>query len=174
MAAWIWPARRAGGASARSRRPWAGIVRQCQRRIRAECGRAPRDSQAGSQGSKRPCTSVVSSGHTGTDGAVEASREAEDQGADALMVLPPYYLKTDADGLLFLLRGDQQGCPHPHHDSGRPAHDAGGDAAGAAGSHGARDRAREVRQGRGAAHRSQFGRARRRRYHRFRGLNGSS
>src|SRR4051812_29020934 len=29
---------------------------------------------------------VVSSGHTGTDSAVEASREAEDQGADALMV----------------------------------------------------------------------------------------
>src|SRR5437868_12273922 len=44
---------------------------------------------------------VVSSGHTGTDSAVEASREAEDQGADALMVLPPYFLKTDADGLMF-------------------------------------------------------------------------
>ena len=44
---------------------------------------------------------VVSSGHTGTDAAVELSREARDQGADALMVLPPYYLKTDADGLMF-------------------------------------------------------------------------
>src|SRR5256885_16792590 len=33
---------------------------------------------------------VVSSGHTGTDGAVESSRLAEDQGADALMVLPPF------------------------------------------------------------------------------------
>ena len=43
---------------------------------------------------------VVSSGHTGTDGAVELSREAEGLGADALMVLPPYYLKTDADGLM--------------------------------------------------------------------------
>jgi 2-keto-3-deoxy-L-arabinonate dehydratase len=43
---------------------------------------------------------VVSSGHTGTDGAVELSREAEDLGADALMVLPPYYLKTDGDGLM--------------------------------------------------------------------------
>src|SRR5262249_11663264 len=43
---------------------------------------------------------VVSSGHTGTDGAVELSKEAEDAGADALMVLPPYFLKTDADGLL--------------------------------------------------------------------------
>src|SRR5437868_6493333 len=37
---------------------------------------------------------VVSSGHTGTDAAVELSREAEAGGADALMVLPPYYLKT--------------------------------------------------------------------------------
>jgi 4-hydroxy-tetrahydrodipicolinate synthase len=43
---------------------------------------------------------VVSSGHTGTDAAVELSREAEDLGASALMVLPPYYLKTDGDGLL--------------------------------------------------------------------------
>jgi 4-hydroxy-tetrahydrodipicolinate synthase len=44
---------------------------------------------------------VVSSGHTGTDVAAELSREARDLGADALMVLPPYYMKTDADGLLF-------------------------------------------------------------------------
>ena len=43
---------------------------------------------------------VVSSGHTGTDCAVELSREAEGLGADALMVLPPYYLKTDGDGLM--------------------------------------------------------------------------
>jgi 4-hydroxy-tetrahydrodipicolinate synthase len=43
---------------------------------------------------------VASSGHTGTDVAVELSRESEDLGADALMVLPPYYLKTDGDGLV--------------------------------------------------------------------------
>jgi 2-keto-3-deoxy-L-arabinonate dehydratase len=43
---------------------------------------------------------VVSSGHTGTSVAVELSRESEDLGADALMVLPPYYLKTDGEGLL--------------------------------------------------------------------------
>jgi 4-hydroxy-tetrahydrodipicolinate synthase len=43
---------------------------------------------------------VVSSGHTGTDAAVELSREMQDLGADALMVLPPYFLKTDADGLM--------------------------------------------------------------------------
>ena len=43
---------------------------------------------------------VVSSGHTGTAAAVELSREAEALGADALMVLPPYYMKTDGDGLL--------------------------------------------------------------------------
>jgi 4-hydroxy-tetrahydrodipicolinate synthase len=44
---------------------------------------------------------VVSSGHTGADAAVELSREAEALGADALMVLPPYYMKTDADGMMF-------------------------------------------------------------------------
>lgn len=43
---------------------------------------------------------VVSSGHTGTAAAVESSREAEDLGADMLMVLPPYLLKTDGDGLM--------------------------------------------------------------------------
>jgi len=44
---------------------------------------------------------VVSSGHTGTDAAVRLSVEAQDLGADALMVLPPYFLKPDADGLMF-------------------------------------------------------------------------
>lgn len=43
---------------------------------------------------------VVSSGHTGTDIAAEISIEARDLGADALMVLPPYYLKTDGEGLI--------------------------------------------------------------------------
>lgn len=43
---------------------------------------------------------VVSSGHNGTYAAVETSREAEAEGASALMVLPPFYMKTDADGLL--------------------------------------------------------------------------
>jgi 4-hydroxy-tetrahydrodipicolinate synthase len=42
---------------------------------------------------------VVSTGHTGTDQAVALSREAEDLGADALMVLPPYFVKPDAEGL---------------------------------------------------------------------------
>jgi 2-keto-3-deoxy-L-arabinonate dehydratase len=44
---------------------------------------------------------VVSSGHPGTDVAVQLSKEAQDLGANALMVLPPYYMKTDADGLMF-------------------------------------------------------------------------
>ena len=43
---------------------------------------------------------VVSSGHTGTDAAVALSKEAEDMGASALMVLPPYFLKTDGEGLM--------------------------------------------------------------------------
>ncbi len=44
---------------------------------------------------------VVSSGHTGTDAAVALSVEAQELGASALMVLPPYLLKPDGDGLLF-------------------------------------------------------------------------
>jgi 2-keto-3-deoxy-L-arabinonate dehydratase len=44
---------------------------------------------------------VASSGHTGTDAAVELSRQMEDLGANALMALPPYFLKTDADGLMY-------------------------------------------------------------------------
>lgn len=42
---------------------------------------------------------IVSSGHSGTDQAVALSREAQESGASALMVLPPYYLKPDAQGL---------------------------------------------------------------------------
>jgi 2-keto-3-deoxy-L-arabinonate dehydratase len=42
---------------------------------------------------------IVSTGHTGTDVAVMLSRQAEAEGADALMVLPPYFLKPDADGI---------------------------------------------------------------------------
>ncbi|MFN0166118.1 MAG: dihydrodipicolinate synthase family protein [Bryobacteraceae bacterium] len=42
---------------------------------------------------------VVSSGHTGTDVAVQQSRQAEDEGADALMVLPPYLLKPGPEGI---------------------------------------------------------------------------
>jgi 4-hydroxy-tetrahydrodipicolinate synthase len=42
---------------------------------------------------------VVSTGHTGTDVAVKLSRQAEADGANALMVLPPYFLKPDADGI---------------------------------------------------------------------------
>lgn len=44
---------------------------------------------------------VVSTGATGTDLAVRASKQAQDLGAQILMVLPPYYLKPGADGLMF-------------------------------------------------------------------------
>lgn len=43
---------------------------------------------------------VVGVGATGTHQAAAAAKEAADQGADALMVLPPYYLKPDGDGVL--------------------------------------------------------------------------
>jgi 4-hydroxy-tetrahydrodipicolinate synthase len=42
---------------------------------------------------------VVSTGHTGTDAAVRASREAEDLGASALMIQPPHYLKPSGEGI---------------------------------------------------------------------------
>lgn len=44
---------------------------------------------------------IVSTGHSGTALAVELSRKAEGSGADALMVLPPWFMKTDAEGLMF-------------------------------------------------------------------------
>lgn len=44
---------------------------------------------------------VASTGHTGTDAAVWLSKEAQDLGASALMVLPPYLLKPDGEGLMF-------------------------------------------------------------------------
>ena len=47
---------------------------------------------------------VVSTGHTGTDVAVALSRQAEAEGADALMVLPPYFLKPDAEGIFEYFR----------------------------------------------------------------------
>lgn len=47
---------------------------------------------------------IVSSGHTGTDVAVSLSREAATAGADGLMVLPPYLLKPDGDGLVHYYR----------------------------------------------------------------------
>ena len=56
---------------------------------------------------------IVSSGHTGTDVAVQMSIEARDLGASALMVLPPYYLKTDADGLLHYFGEIGRSCGLP-------------------------------------------------------------
>ncbi len=56
---------------------------------------------------------VVSSGHTGTDAAVQLSREARDRGAAALMVLPPYFLKPDGDGLVFYYDAISKGAGIP-------------------------------------------------------------
>jgi 2-keto-3-deoxy-L-arabinonate dehydratase len=47
---------------------------------------------------------VVSTGHTGTGVAVALSLEAERAGADAVMVLPPYFLRPDAEGLFHYYR----------------------------------------------------------------------
>ena len=44
---------------------------------------------------------ISSTGASGTQAAVDLSRAAQDNGADALMVLPPSFMKTDADGLMF-------------------------------------------------------------------------
>jgi 4-hydroxy-tetrahydrodipicolinate synthase len=42
---------------------------------------------------------IVSTGHNSTHAAVELSRAAEASGADALMILPPFYIKPDGDGV---------------------------------------------------------------------------
>lgn len=42
---------------------------------------------------------VVSTGSTGTRIAVEQSVAAQDAGADVLMIVPPYYLKPDGNGV---------------------------------------------------------------------------
>ncbi len=44
---------------------------------------------------------IAGVGETGTEAAVEACKECEGLGAAGLMVLPPYYLRPDADGLMF-------------------------------------------------------------------------
>ena len=44
---------------------------------------------------------IVSTGHSGTCLAAELSRKAQGLGADGLMILPPSFMKTDADGLMF-------------------------------------------------------------------------
>lgn len=47
---------------------------------------------------------IVSTGHTGTDVAVQISRAAEAAGANGLMVLPPYFLRPDAEGIFHYYR----------------------------------------------------------------------
>jgi 4-hydroxy-tetrahydrodipicolinate synthase len=42
---------------------------------------------------------VISADHSGTDVAVERARLAVEAGADAVMVLPPYFIKPDAESL---------------------------------------------------------------------------
>ena len=56
---------------------------------------------------------VVSTGATGTDVAVRQSREAQDAGADALMVLPPYLLKPDGDGIMYYFEAISQAVTIP-------------------------------------------------------------
>lgn len=56
---------------------------------------------------------IVSSGHTGTDVAVAMSREAEQLGADGLMVMPPYFLRPDGEGVFHYYKAisDAVGIP---------------------------------------------------------------
>jgi 2-keto-3-deoxy-L-arabinonate dehydratase len=42
---------------------------------------------------------LVSTGHTGTYVAVQLSRQAQEAGADGLMILPPYFLKPSSEDL---------------------------------------------------------------------------
>lgn len=56
---------------------------------------------------------VASSGSTGTRSAVELSKQLADLGASALMVLPPYFLKTDGDGLMHYFEQISTGARTP-------------------------------------------------------------
>lgn len=56
---------------------------------------------------------VASSGATGTRSAVELSKQLAGLGADALMVLPPYFLKTDGDGLMHYFEQISTGAKTP-------------------------------------------------------------
>lgn len=48
---------------------------------------------------------VVSTGATGTEIAIRASTQAQDLGANMLMVLPPYFLKPGNDGIVHYFEG---------------------------------------------------------------------
>ncbi len=56
---------------------------------------------------------IASSGATGTRSAVELSKQMADLGADALMVLPPYFLKTDGEGLMHYFGEISRGAKIP-------------------------------------------------------------
>jgi 2-keto-3-deoxy-L-arabinonate dehydratase len=56
---------------------------------------------------------IVGTGHTGTDMAVAWSRQAEAEGADALMILPPYFLKPDAEGIFEYFRAIDEAVSIP-------------------------------------------------------------
>jgi 2-keto-3-deoxy-L-arabinonate dehydratase len=48
---------------------------------------------------RRQVPVVVGADHTGTTGAIQRCKESEALGADAVMVLPPYFIKPDQAGL---------------------------------------------------------------------------
>lgn len=56
---------------------------------------------------------IAGVGETGTEAAVEACKESEGLGAAGLMVLPPYYLRPDADGLMFFYSAISDGVGIP-------------------------------------------------------------
>jgi 2-keto-3-deoxy-L-arabinonate dehydratase len=56
---------------------------------------------------------IASSGSTGTRSAVELSKQLAGLGADALMVLPPYFLKTDGEGLVYYFNEISNGAGIP-------------------------------------------------------------
>jgi 2-keto-3-deoxy-L-arabinonate dehydratase len=56
---------------------------------------------------------IVSTGHTGTDVALALSRQAESEGADAVMVVPPYYYKPGPDGIFEYFRTINDGIGIP-------------------------------------------------------------
>ena len=70
-------------------------------------------------------------------------------GADALMVLPSYFVKPGPDALDVVLRAHRRGVRAPDHAAGRAAVDGSVDGPGALGSHGRGDSRTSLHQGRG-------------------------
>jgi 4-hydroxy-tetrahydrodipicolinate synthase len=73
---------------------------------------------------------IAGTGHTGTEVAVALSRAAEEAGASAIMLIMPFFIRSDAAGVYAYCAAVVQGDQRADHGAG-PAPDHRGDAASA-------------------------------------------